>query len=194
MADLLSEIPVLFVLIGTTLLHFGERRVHGYNYDFLRFVEGEELIPKQMKKYYVMVAILPWVCFVSSHLTPTSFTYSVDPVLALCFVLSGCLLRLWSIRSLGRLWSQRCVFVAGMPRVKRGPYRIIKHPEYFARALEGLGYLLFFGANPASGLLWVYTQALVPSIIKTETRQLQELSVAPLHLQHTSSRVGTLNS
>jgi isoprenylcysteine carboxyl methyltransferase (ICMT) family protein YpbQ len=192
--NLLSELPVLFVLIGTTLLHFGERRVHGYNYDFLRFAEGEELIPRQMNKYYVGVAVLPWICLVSSRLTPANFLFETDPIVALCLVLAGCLLRLWSIRSLGRLWSQRCVFVAGMPRVKRGPYRFLKHPEYLARALEGIGYVLFFGANPASALLWLYNQSLLPGIIKTETRQLQELSVAPLHLQHSSSRVGSLNS
>ncbi len=194
MVNLLSELPVFLVLLGTTLLHLGERRVNTYNSDFLRFAECEELIPRKMRRYYLYVGVLPWVCLISSRLTPVSFRLDFPEAPAIGLILLGCILRLWAMRSLGRLWSLNCLFVAGMPRVQRGPYRFLRHPEYVGRGLEGMGYLLFFGANPAALFFWFYTQILLSPIVKTESRQLHELSVAPLHLQHSSSRVGSLNS
>lgn len=59
-------------------------------------------------------------------------------------VLQG--LRLWTIRSLGRFWSTRVITVPGAPLVRRGPYRLLRHPNYCIVAAE-IGVLpLAFGA------------------------------------------------
>jgi isoprenylcysteine carboxyl methyltransferase (ICMT) family protein YpbQ len=188
---LLAELPVVCVLLATALVYYGEKRVHGYNYDFLKAVSGEELIPKPMNSYYTWAYLFPWLCFLSARAAPPSMQLAASPYLGLAAVILGIGLRLWVMRALGRLWSHRCIFVAGMPRVAHGPYRFLRHPEYTGRAMEGLGYLLFFGFNPIAAGLWVYLQLLVARITKTESRQLYELSVAPLQLQEGSSTVGS---
>lgn len=47
-------------------------------------------------------------------------------------------LRWWCIRTLGRRWNTRIVVVPGLPLVRRGPYRMLPHPNYVAVALEGV--------------------------------------------------------
>ncbi len=192
MDQLFVELPSFCVLAATSLVHFAERRVHGYNYAFIKAVDGEELIPRVMSSYYTWVYLLPWLAFLTSRLMPSSMRLNDHPLLGLGLVLSGTALSIGSMRALGRLWSKRCVFVPGMPRVNKGPYRILRHPEYMSRALQGLGFLFFFGTNPISFLIWAYSLWLLPRIIKTESRQLYELSLAPLQLHRGSSTVGSL--
>lgn len=188
---LIAELPALLVLVATALLLWGERRVHSYNYAYLKAIEGEELIPKQMRHYHIWISMLPWAAFLTSFLLPSAFKLSPLPLLGLSFIMAGCGLKFGAIRSLGRLWSARCIFVPGMPRVGHGPYRFLRHPEYLGRSLETWGLLCFFGLNPLGFLLWIYSISLLSKIVKTESRQLYELSVAPLQLPQRSSTVGT---
>lgn len=193
MGTLQAELPLLLVLLGNTLLHFGEQRVHSYNSDYLRFLQGEELIPKLTRKYYVLSGVFPWIVLTASYVLPKWLNWSKDPILGILLVIFGTGLRLWAMRSLGRLWSQACVFVAGMPRVISGPFRVMRHPEYTGRAIESLGYVLLFGINPISVGLWLQLQLLVLKITRVEFRQLHELSGEPLILRGPSSRFGASN-
>jgi methyltransferase len=189
-ASLPAELPAVLVLIATALVTYGERRVHGYNYAYLKVVGGEELIPDQMKRYYQIQQALPWVAWLSHFLLPNFLRWTAIPILGLTLLMTSLLLRIWSMRSLGRLWAQRCVFVPGMPRSDQGPYRFLRHPEYASHALEGLGLLLFFGANPLVLALWIWNTNNAAKICKIESRQLYELSVAPLQMPEASSTVG----
>jgi methyltransferase len=58
------------------------------------------------------------------------------PMLAL--VLAGQALRWWCIATLGHRWNTRVVVVPGLPRITRGPYRWLDHPNYVAVVVEGL--------------------------------------------------------
>ncbi|MFC4425777.1 isoprenylcysteine carboxyl methyltransferase family protein [Deinococcus navajonensis] len=55
---------------------------------------------------------------------------------ALLLLLLAQPLRLWVIRSLGRYWNTRILIVPGGERVRRGPFRVLKHPNYAVVALE----------------------------------------------------------
>jgi methyltransferase len=66
------------------------------------------------------------------------------PLLVLFALLQAA--RLWVITSLGRYWTTRVITVPGAPLVKRGPYRWIKHPNYFVVAGEIAVLPLAFGA------------------------------------------------
>jgi methyltransferase len=55
-------------------------------------------------------------------------------------------LRWWCIRTLGPQWNTRVVVVPGLPLVRRGPYRWLRHPNYVAVAAEGLALPLVHGA------------------------------------------------
>ncbi|MCH9682174.1 MAG: hypothetical protein K0V04_12120 [Deltaproteobacteria bacterium] len=56
------------------------------------------------------------------------------------------MLRYWAITSLGRRWNTRILVLQGLPLVRRGPYRVIPHPNYLAVILELAALPLAFGA------------------------------------------------
>lgn len=46
-------------------------------------------------------------------------------------------IRFWVIFTLGKRWNVRVIVVPGLPAIRSGPYRFIKHPNYLAVVLEG---------------------------------------------------------
>lgn len=55
-------------------------------------------------------------------------------------------LRVWVMASLGRFWSTRIVTVPGVPLVRSGPYRFLRHPNYVVVVGEIAVAPLIFGA------------------------------------------------
>ncbi|MGZ5928902.1 MAG: isoprenylcysteine carboxyl methyltransferase family protein [Rhizomicrobium sp.] len=53
--------------------------------------------------------------------------------------------RVWVIASLGPYWTTRIISVPGVPLIKRGPYRFLRHPNYLVVAGEILVLPLAFG-------------------------------------------------
>jgi methyltransferase len=53
--------------------------------------------------------------------------------------------RVWVIVSLGRYWTTRIITLPGAPLVQRGPYRWLRHPNYWIVALEITVLPLAFG-------------------------------------------------
>ncbi len=64
----------------------------------------------------------------------------------LALFLAAHALRFASMRSLGERWHVRIWVVPGMPLVRRGPYRWLRHPNYLAVAVELIVAPLIFGA------------------------------------------------
>lgn len=56
---------------------------------------------------------------------------------ALVVALAAQGLRWWCIASLGPRWNTRVLVVPGLPLVERGPYRVLRHPNYVAVVAEG---------------------------------------------------------
>ena len=54
--------------------------------------------------------------------------------------------RAWVLVSLGRYWTTRVISVPGAPLVRRGPYRLMRHPNYLVLAGEIAVLPLAFGA------------------------------------------------
>ena len=55
-------------------------------------------------------------------------------------------LRWAAMRALGDRWSARVVVIPGVPLVRHGPYRWLRHPNYLAVVIELLAAPLMFGA------------------------------------------------
>jgi methyltransferase len=55
-------------------------------------------------------------------------------------------LRWWCIGTLGRRWNTRVIVVPGLPLVVRGPYRLLRHPNYVAVIAEGIALPLVYSA------------------------------------------------
>jgi methyltransferase len=53
--------------------------------------------------------------------------------------------RVWVMVSLGRFWTTRIITMPGAPLVRRGPYRFLRHPNYWIVAAEVAVLPLIFG-------------------------------------------------
>jgi methyltransferase len=58
-------------------------------------------------------------------------------------------LKWWAIVSLGSSWTFRVIVVPGAPLVTRGPYRLLRHPNYVAVVGELAGVAMSTGARIA---------------------------------------------
>ncbi len=76
-------------------------------------------------------------------LTPTDAPISW-PLLALFILLQAG--RVWVIATLGRYWTTRIITLPSAPLVRKGPYRLLRHPNYWVVAGEILVLPLAFGA------------------------------------------------
>ncbi len=74
-------------------------------------------------------------------------TAPVAPVWLGLFVVLQ-VLRLWIIASLGPFWTTRIISLQDRPMVRRGPYRLLRHPNYAVVAVEIVAVPMMFGAWP----------------------------------------------
>lgn len=89
---------------------------------------------------FLLVSCVVEVCFWNRPYLPI-----VSP-LCLALVLSCQAMRWWVIYTLGPLWNTRVIVVPGGVRVQHGPFRWLKHPNYFAVIIEGMTLPLCHGA------------------------------------------------
>jgi methyltransferase len=169
-------LAVASLLLAVGLARFGEYRLHSRNYGYLTVSGAEELIPQTMRRYYLMhllivpAAVVEWQ--VLAHNQLDLLTYFGGCAL----LMVGFLLKLWAIKTLGRQWTMRCLFVQGAPMITAGPYRIFKHPEYLARFLETLGLLILLNCKVVTAIYLVYAARLSFEMMRVETRQLREFT------------------
>ena len=91
------------------------------------------------RHYPPMVALhlfLLVACVVEAQVSGRPFVPALGWT-ALAFVVASQGLRWWCIATLGRLWNTRIIVVPGVELVRRGPYRLLRHPNYLAVAVEG---------------------------------------------------------
>jgi len=92
-------------------------------------------------------------------------------VLLAAFVVLQCL-RIWVLVSLGRYWTTRIITLPDAPLVRRGPYRILRHPNYLIVAGEILILPLAFGAWEIAAAFSLANAAILTFRIRCEERAL----------------------
>jgi protein-S-isoprenylcysteine O-methyltransferase Ste14 len=94
--------------------------------------------------------------------------------LGVAIVLAGALLRAWAIVSLGRYFRREVTIEPGQRIVRRGPYRVLRHPSYAGIFLILAGFGLAFGSwvSAAIALLIVFV-GMLPRI-RVEERALAQ--------------------
>lgn len=92
------------------------------------------------------------------------------PLIALYLVLQ--LGRVWVISSLGPYWTTRIITLDEAPKVRRGPYRFIRHPNYLVVGLEILVLPLAFYAWRIALVFTVLNALLIGYRISVEERAL----------------------
>ncbi|NEB77622.1 isoprenylcysteine carboxyl methyltransferase family protein [Streptomyces sp. SID14478] len=90
--------------------------------------------------------------------------------LAVVVLLQG--LRWWCIRCLGPRWNTRVIVVPGLPLVRRGPYRWLRHPNYAVVVAEGIALPLVHGAWLTSLLFTLANSAVLAVRLRVENTAL----------------------
>jgi methyltransferase len=128
------------------LLHEGGREVGARHYPLFILLHGGWLL--------AMFLLIPATAPV--HL----------PLLAVFVLLQ--LLRVWIVLSLGRYWTTRIITVPGAPLVRRGPYRFMRHPNYWVVFGEIAVLPLAFGAWQIAAIFSVLNALLLWHRIRIE--------------------------
>ena len=102
---------------------------------------------------------------------------AVSPPLLLLFaLLQGA--RVWVLATLGERWTTRIIVLPGVPLLRTGPYRILRHPNYCIVAAEVLLLPLAFGLV-AFALLFTLLNAIILGIrIREEDAALRQLETS----------------
>jgi methyltransferase len=82
-------------------------------------------------------------------------------------------LKWWAILSLGRFWTFRVIVIPGAPLVARGPYRLVRHPNYLGVAGELVSAAIMTGARVAGPLGTIAFCALMLRRVQIEGRALR---------------------
>lgn len=80
--------------------------------------------------------------------------------------------RIWVIATLGRLWTTRILTLPGIPLVRTGPFRWLRHPNYLLVVAEIAVLPLAFGAVAVAVAFSLLNLALVARRIGIEDRAL----------------------
>jgi methyltransferase len=86
--------------------------------------------------------------------------------LALFVVLQAA--RVWVIASLGQHWTTRIIVMPGLPAVARGPYRIVRHPNYLVVACEITVVPLALGLKAYALAFFLFNLAMLAIRIRAE--------------------------
>ncbi|MFE0347623.1 isoprenylcysteine carboxyl methyltransferase family protein [Streptomyces griseoluteus] len=81
-------------------------------------------------------------------------------------------LRWWCIGTLGPRWNTRVIVVPGLPLVARGPYRLLRHPNYVAVVAEGVALPLVHTAWVTAVAFTVLNAAVLTVRIRCENQAL----------------------
>ncbi|MGB8907674.1 MAG: isoprenylcysteine carboxylmethyltransferase family protein [Candidatus Cybelea sp.] len=81
-------------------------------------------------------------------------------------------LRVWTIATLGPYWTTRIITLPDAPLVRRGPYRIFRHPNYVVVCAEIFILPFAFGAVEIAILFSFFNAALLSWRIRVEERAL----------------------
>lgn len=166
----------LMTLAAFLLGRLAEWRIHRKNYEALRRAGAVELSPTLMRGYYLVTVLVLPGAFLEQALTgalPARWMILVGATLAGVAIL----LRLWAIRSLGTLWTMRCIAVPGLRHRAVGPYKVIDNPEYLSRLVEGAGICLLLGAEVTLALYVTVTAAYGVYLAGVEREQLAQVDL-----------------
>ena len=82
--------------------------------------------------------------------------------------------RVWVIASLGKFWNTKIIVLPGANIVTKGPYKYIKHPNYFIVTLELLVIPIMFQAYVTALCFLIFNQIILSIRISAEEKALRE--------------------
>lgn len=122
-------------------------------------------------RHYPLFVLLHASWLAAIALTVPADAVPAWPLLALFGILQ--LGRVWVIASLGPYWTTRVITLDDAPLVRRGPFRFLRHPNYWIVAAEIAVLPLAFGAWPVAAIWSLLNAALLRHRIRIEEEALQ---------------------
>ena len=132
-----AYVAYLVLLAGTSAERFLELGVSVRNARWALARGGRESGRGHFPPMVALHTALIAACALEPLLAGRPFVL-VLAVPAAVLALASQALRWWCIRTLGPRWNTRIIVVPGLPLVRRGPYRLLPHPNYVAVVVEGV--------------------------------------------------------
>ncbi|MGO0061808.1 isoprenylcysteine carboxyl methyltransferase family protein [Brevibacillus fluminis] len=132
------------VFLAIIAQRLAELRLARRNARLLKALGGVE-VGSEHYKYVVYLHVMFFVCL----LTEASLRHhGISSWQWFCFLLFlvAQLGRYWCIKSLGMFWNTRILILPGARPVRKGPYRYLRHPNYWIVGFELLLLPLVFSA------------------------------------------------
>ena len=120
--------------------------------------------------HYFIFLHSAWIAVIALLVDPQQ---GIPPVLLALFVATQ-ILRIWTLASIGRWWTTRIISAPHFHRVKRGPYRYFRHPNYLVVVLEIAIVPLMLGLPWVALLFSILNAILLRHRIGIESKVLKE--------------------
>jgi methyltransferase len=163
---------LLAVMIGQRL---GELYLTSRNLPYIRAHGGQEYGRAHFPLIIAVHTLFP-IAFVFELLHWQTHPGPVWPLWLALFVAAQ-VLRYAAIIALGGRWSTRVFVVPGLPLVRTGPYRWLRHPNYAGVVIELVAAPMIFGAWRTALLIGVCNAAVLAVRIRCENDALQRAAV-----------------
>lgn len=124
--------------------------------------------------FMVLVHLLWFAAMIFEFTTHRHETVVIRWAFLLCWAIMQPL-RYWAIQTLGVYWNTRVIVQPGAPRITGGPYRFVRHPNYWIVAVELVALPLAFHLPISAVLGLVGHAAILMARIPVENRALQQL-------------------
>ncbi|MFN4277942.1 MAG: isoprenylcysteine carboxyl methyltransferase family protein [Ferrovibrio sp.] len=128
-------------------------------------------------RHYPLFVLLHASWLIAIALTVPADTTPNWPLLGLFALLQ--LGRVWVIATLGPYWTTRIITLEGAPLVRHGPFRFLRHPNYWVVTAEIACLPLAFGAWPVAVIWSLLNAALLRHRIRIEETALQTRAGLP---------------
>lgn len=125
-------------------------------------------------RHYPFIVALHFFFFVSlitEYALQDTHPYSVR-LIELYYVLIA--IKVWVILSLGKFWNTKILRIHGMPLIKKGAYRFVKHPNYTIVVAEILLIPLAFELYYTAIIFTLLNAVMIYIRIKEENRVLTQ--------------------
>lgn len=166
----------VFIIIISYVIaqRISELFLSGRNEKFLK-EKGAVEYGKSHYKYIIVLHVFFIAALIAEYIITREFrnVTSLNYFLLMFFSVIQ-ILRFYTIYSLGKYWNTKILRIPGVPLVKKGAYRYMKHPNYIIVAAEILVLPLIFGCY-ITALVFSVLNLLVLSVrIKAENNVLRQ--------------------
>ena len=166
------------LVLGVAMQRIWELQISRRHTRWARAQGGIEFGSDHFRWMRILHATFLIACVVEVAVARKPFDPAIGlPMLALLALAQG--LRLWTMRTLGPLWNARVIVVPGHPRVRGGPYRFLRHPNYLAVAIEIVALPMIGGAWRTALLFTLLNGWLLAVRIRCEEQALGALAHGP---------------